>query len=176
LHCASLAGKADVVELLLENGANVDSTDNQGFTALHLATKERHETVVRLLLSKRPRLTVRAEDKEGYLPIHFSCSQLSILKMLLDHGADIKSTTNTGKSLMHLAAILGNIEVVEFLKSKGMPIDLRDNENKTPFQLATVHGNELKELLSPETADRQQQNSIDDGTGNKNREISETQH
>ena len=41
LHVAVEVGHIDVVRLLLENGANVDETDQWGGTALHLAVLRR---------------------------------------------------------------------------------------------------------------------------------------
>ncbi|KAH8691002.1 ankyrin repeat-containing domain protein [Phaeosphaeriaceae sp. PMI808] len=43
-------GYADVVELLIQNGANVDQFDDEGYTALHRAAAKNQSDVVRLLL------------------------------------------------------------------------------------------------------------------------------
>jgi 26S proteasome non-ATPase regulatory subunit 10 len=37
LHWAASAGHLDIVTYLLENGAEVDKTDDGGWTALHIA-------------------------------------------------------------------------------------------------------------------------------------------
>ena len=37
LHEATSSGKPDIIELLLENGANVDSKSNGKYTPLHIA-------------------------------------------------------------------------------------------------------------------------------------------
>ena len=37
LHEATSSGKSDIIELLLENGANVDSKSNGKYTPLHIA-------------------------------------------------------------------------------------------------------------------------------------------
>lgn len=43
LHCAAGQGRRDVVEMLIERGADVNTKDAYGWTALHWASKKRHE-------------------------------------------------------------------------------------------------------------------------------------
>ena len=55
---ASETGHIDVVRLLLENGADVDSHHNGGWTALMPASQNGHLEVVHLLLQNRAAETV----------------------------------------------------------------------------------------------------------------------
>lgn len=52
LHIASRLGNVDIVMLLLQHGAAVDSTTKDLYTALHIAAKEGQEEV-RSLLGRR---------------------------------------------------------------------------------------------------------------------------
>jgi len=49
LHTAAIAGQAAAAEFLLENGAEVNATDNKGHTPLYWAKKEAHEDLAELL-------------------------------------------------------------------------------------------------------------------------------
>ena len=49
---AACDGYTDVVELLVEKGANIDAKDNAGDSALTLATASRRTEVVKLLQEK----------------------------------------------------------------------------------------------------------------------------
>lgn len=49
LHIASRLGNVDIVMLLLQHGAVVDSTTKDLYTALHIAAKEGQEEVITLL-------------------------------------------------------------------------------------------------------------------------------
>ena len=48
---ASNDGRLAAVELLLENGADVNAKDKKGWTALKLATHQGHKEIVELLKS-----------------------------------------------------------------------------------------------------------------------------
>ena len=67
LHAAALAGRADAVRLLLENGAAVHTATNLSETALHLAAREGHADVVQLLLSHSA--AAHALSRSGATPL-----------------------------------------------------------------------------------------------------------
>ena len=58
------------MELLLENGATVDSEDNDQDTPLHLAAQEGHDKVVDMFLGAGA--SVSSKDKNGWTPLHFA--------------------------------------------------------------------------------------------------------
>ncbi|OAL50220.1 ankyrin [Pyrenochaeta sp. DS3sAY3a] len=77
-------GFADVVELLIQNGANVNQFDDEGYTALHRATLGNHFEVVRLLLQagcKMQRSTKLKSFDRG-----FRTHQYSALWYACSHG------------------------------------------------------------------------------------------
>jgi len=52
LHYAARNGKTEIAQLLLKNGADVNFIDNDGDTALIMATIQRNIDIVRLLLDR----------------------------------------------------------------------------------------------------------------------------
>jgi len=58
---AALYGYKDIVQLLLENGANIDHQNNDGQTALNLAAMRRHRDVVQLLLDRRANTRLKTD-------------------------------------------------------------------------------------------------------------------
>lgn len=50
LHIASRLGNVSIVQILLQNGAAVDSVTRDNYTALHIAAKEGQEEVASILL------------------------------------------------------------------------------------------------------------------------------
>lgn len=62
---AAREGKLEILKLLIESGANVDSQDSFGRTALHFSAEEGHLEIVRALLEKGAK---KQKDKEGMSP------------------------------------------------------------------------------------------------------------
>ena len=63
LISASLFGKTDIVKILLDAGANINFTNNDGSTALHAAAFFCRPEIVKLLLEKRADKTIRNKYK-----------------------------------------------------------------------------------------------------------------
>ena len=70
LHIAAQNGYLEIVELLLEHGANPNVQDNDGRTPLHYAVENCHVDVARVLLDHGADPTIR--DNEGMTPLDYS--------------------------------------------------------------------------------------------------------
>ena len=58
------------------------------------------------------------------------------LKALLDSGLDINAADRGGRTALHLAAILGQVELARYLLTRGADINARNNPGRTPLMLA----------------------------------------
>ena len=89
LHYATSQGHQNVVELLLNMGADSNLANKGGCTPLHLAAISNNEDIVKLLINKGANPNVA--DMNGKTPIHFTeiNGQKDVVKMLLDAGADM---------------------------------------------------------------------------------------
>ncbi|KAJ8548552.1 hypothetical protein ON010_g11120 [Phytophthora cinnamomi] len=99
-----------VVKLLLRHGAKTEARDNDGKTALFLATNDELFEVAKLLLENGAHLD--AQDSIGRSPLH-ACLRASPEQSVL---------------------------VTNLLVSCGAPIDLPDNAGETPFTIVVRHG------------------------------------
>lgn len=108
LHVAVMLQDADMVRLLLNNGAVVDARDAQGRTGLHVASLNGNMTIASLLLDKH-----EADGKDG-----------------------IDVATAAGQTPMYLACWRGHLELAQRLQSSGASIMRVDNEGKTMLQRA----------------------------------------
>jgi ankyrin repeat protein len=79
----------DVVNILLENGADVNFQRNDGATALFIACEMNYRTIVRLLLSYGADVNHRRDNKST--PLFMVCCKgyASIVTMLLIRNADL---------------------------------------------------------------------------------------
>ncbi|XP_028851894.1 tankyrase, TRF1-interacting ankyrin-related ADP-ribose polymerase b isoform X2 [Denticeps clupeoides] len=103
LHFAAGFGRKDVVEHLLQTGANVHSRDDGGLIPLHNACSFGHAEVVGLLLCQGA--DPNARDNWNYTPLHEAAikGKIDVCIVLLQHGADPNIRNTDGKSALDLA-------------------------------------------------------------------------
>jgi len=85
LHLASLRGDTEIVELLLEAGANVNIKNKFGWTPLHLAAREGHIDIVQMLLEAGA--NIGAKNKFGRTPLDYAVKHrhTDIVRMLVSN-------------------------------------------------------------------------------------------
>ncbi|KAF7648259.1 hypothetical protein LDENG_00159820 [Lucifuga dentata] len=103
LHFAAGFGRKDVVDHLLQTGANVHARDDGGLIPLHNACSFGHSEVVSLLLCQGA--DPNARDNWNYTPLHEASikGKIDVCIVLLQHGADPNIRNTDGKSALDLA-------------------------------------------------------------------------
>lgn len=156
-----------IIQLLIENGANVNQCIQRGefagYTALHLAAQYDDVDLIRMLNphSEAPTNLGGGETKpknvftKNYsgataLSIAASCGNLNVVEALLQYLTDeeeklelINSRDNNGNTALHLAANLGFTKVVEFLLSNGAHNSIQNN-----------YGKSAKDIIEPNNTDQ----------------------
>lgn len=89
LFWAATRGHRDVVELLLDHGARVNSKDRSNLTALHIAVTGEHKDVVSLLLDRNARIEGKASYGDTPLIRAIQASSKEVIKLLLERGARV---------------------------------------------------------------------------------------
>ncbi|XP_035793882.1 protein phosphatase 1 regulatory subunit 12A-like isoform X6 [Anopheles albimanus] len=97
------AGDKDEVEYLLQDGADIDTANVDGLTALHQACIDDNLDMVEFLVQKGA--DVNRKDNEGWTPLHAtaSCGFLSIARYLIENGADLAAINSDGELPVDLA-------------------------------------------------------------------------
>eukprot|EP01112_Ceratiomyxa_fruticulosa_P012857 TRINITY_DN3582_c0_g4_i1.p1 TRINITY_DN3582_c0_g4~~TRINITY_DN3582_c0_g4_i1.p1 ORF type:complete len:530 (-),score=111.01 TRINITY_DN3582_c0_g4_i1:977-2566(-) len=106
LLVASSVGNARIVRFLLSVGASPTARDNQGQTALHLASINNHRKSAEHLLSHRiTKAILNRRDKAGFTCLHHAVVQghKKMAKILIDHGIKVAKPTKQGLGVLHLA-------------------------------------------------------------------------
>ncbi|KAK8735541.1 hypothetical protein OTU49_005432 [Cherax quadricarinatus] len=100
---ACAAGDKQEVLRLLEKGADIDTANVDGLTALHAACIDDNLDMVEFLVEQGT--DVNKGDMEGWTPLHAtaSCGFNSIAKFLIDRGADLSLVNNDGDLAIDIA-------------------------------------------------------------------------
>ncbi|XP_040572381.1 uncharacterized protein [Lepeophtheirus salmonis] len=113
------SGQTNLVLSLLKIGAPV-TIDNDGQTALHLASAAGHESVVDALIQSG--CDVSIQDFTGHTPLQRAAAEghIDILKLLIKNGANIDHQDEVhGNTSLHEAAWKGFSQSVQFLTRVG---------------------------------------------------------
>lgn len=123
---AAYRGDLDEVKTLLDAGADVNSLDEEGATALIQACMQGHPAIVKVLVEAGADLEKR---KGAYqTPISYACSDSKheILTYLIDRGADTSFEDQYGVTLLLGAARYGHPKVLRTFLDLGLPREDRD--------------------------------------------------
>lgn len=148
--------KHEIVEILVNHGADIDARDIWDTSPLHYAAAGNMDSrVVKLLLEGGA--SVDASNKDGWTPLHMAASFNSnpaISELLLDYGADMEARTIVGTPLHH-AAMNWSPEVAELLLKKGADINAQNDEMMTPLHKTAEFGHlpYIAKLLLDRNAD-----------------------
>eukprot|EP00744_Colponema_vietnamica_P024936 GILI01036504.1.p1 GENE.GILI01036504.1~~GILI01036504.1.p1 ORF type:complete len:275 (-),score=7.77 GILI01036504.1:84-908(-) len=138
LMMATLALRIDVMEVLLEGGANTAVQEGNGKTSLHLAALTGSVEAVRLLL--RYGCDVSAADARGQTALHSESLSSNVIAELTFGGCDLYAQTVKGDTPLHETARSGSPESITLLVSE-MPDVVVYNHNKaTPLHIAADYG------------------------------------
>ncbi|TQD91516.1 hypothetical protein C1H46_022914 [Malus baccata] len=115
---AARRGDLKNVELLLQNGADINCCDQYGLTALHAAAIKGHKDVARVLI--RFGSDLESQDGEGHAPLHMAVvgGSLETVKILVHGGANVNAKSNGGATPLYMATAMGYDDITEFLTSR----------------------------------------------------------
>ncbi len=140
LHEAVGSGRKELVQCLLDKGADVNAKEQRGWTPLHMAVDAGAWNIVELLLAKGA--AVNAEDSQGATPFWYAKKRGNeeMADLLRRHGA--QEQTPPIASLPE-AARDGDLETVKFLVARRADVNAGDNRLAgTALHLAASFGRE----------------------------------
>ena len=125
LMIAAGKGNSDIVKVLLANGANVFLQNEKGETALSLARKNQHSSIVYRLAKLFRKASIKefsrnsedvkiTKDQTPLMTAAFNGNVVQ-LKKLIETGADLEETDSIGRTALFYALLHDEVYAAEFL-------------------------------------------------------------
>jgi hypothetical protein len=101
----------EIIQFLLDYGADIEIADGRGWTALHNAIWKKNNKVAKLLIERKANVNAQVKSPggenwaEGWTPLHFALDHgyFKIAKVLLDNGVDPNMRNDDDKTPSDLA-------------------------------------------------------------------------
>jgi ankyrin repeat protein len=105
----------EMMQILIDNGADAGARDTQGKTAVHVAASCGDTALLSLLFKGGASINIR--DIHDQTPLHYAVRYDSpdIVDFLVRNGADLRIINSTGTSVLTMARIGGNPKIIESL-------------------------------------------------------------
>lgn len=147
IRAARMGDLDECKRIFRERNININARDVEKHTALFLASRGRHVSVVSWLLENGADVRVKSESDQT--PLHAVCwskqvddpRMLEVARLLLEHGQDVNVLNRTGHAPLHWASYYGHVGLVRLLLEKGADASLINAEGETALDKARRGGN-----------------------------------
>ena len=157
LHFAAARGHANIVENLLDHGADVNVGDRMGATALSLAVNANRQSVVKTLLEGGasvdglvlcPAYGAELEESElrrrSYgtpLIMATKNEHVEIIELLIKYYPEMTLSDGLGMTALHHAATIGNVQIIDILiEHRAAYMTMTDVHGRTALHHAAMNG------------------------------------
>jgi len=125
LGLASYAGRKEIVQLLITNGADINIVDDSGETALLLAADTGNIEIAELLLKAGADISKRSKSGVSAIDAASQKGHYQIVKLLIEHRVDVNGKVKGDISPLYVASQNGHADVV------GLLLENKANPNST---------------------------------------------
>lgn len=155
LHLAAYWGNLEAAVELLSHGANPNTEDRWGTTALSIAEVEKHFPVAIALVEKGAAIDEKKVDMKELLFAAIRLGNVKAVTSLLKNGADVLSRNSEGVAAIQLAKQSGNGEMMKILRSHPSFLyrvrkATEDKNQATPGRIDEIREDESEGLDSKE--------------------------
>lgn len=133
-------GNVDLVELIMNHGANVNMQDNDGWSALLLASRYGHGDVVKKLLDNGAEVNIRNNNKSSPLMLACRNGYSFVAQVLINKGAEVNMKNNDNWSSLMLASHNGHIDTVKVLLANHADVNIQNKDGSTALGIVRKKG------------------------------------
>jgi uncharacterized protein len=140
---AASLGRGERVRELLENDRwLVIGWSADGFTALHFACFFSEEEMAKLLLASGAEVNAVARNAMKVRPLHSAAASrnVTLVRILLEHGASPNVSQQGGWTPLHSAAQHGDEAMIEQLMKHGAQLSAKSDDGSTAADIARKNG------------------------------------
>ena len=142
LHIAAAYGHLSLCKTLIDkDNFDVDTADNQGFTALHRSAQSGSYEIVKLLTDRGADIYLKAKAEETCLHVAAAFGHLNLCETLINkHNFDVNMADNAGFTALHRSVQSGSYELVIFFANKGTDIHLKTEGGENCLHISATYG------------------------------------
>ncbi|KAF4331582.1 serine threonine phosphatase 6 regulatory ankyrin repeat subunit b [Fusarium beomiforme] len=126
--------------MLLKRGAVVNQADKQGLTALHTASSSGDVDIIRVLLSHKPKLDLRAKRFGTALYCAVTKVSMDVVMALIEAEVPINELDVYGDTASHIAVRMARTSILRILVRHGADLSILNSTCQTPKDLANSIG------------------------------------
>ncbi len=146
------SGSNFLADILIKNVVGINAKYKDGNTALMVALTERDFDKAKFLIDNEADTNAKSED--GISPLSLVIrmeehNEVDMVKYLLQNCANANDADSLGQSLLHIAAVRTNLEVIDLLFKYGANPHAKDHAGNIPAQYAS--NQEVTEYLTQKT-------------------------
>lgn len=139
--CALNVNNYELIIYLLEHGANVNVRDKDRLTPLsflcrtyeRINNKQQIDNLINIILNhdtliKPPNInaTVNVQTSFGHTPLSFCDDSATLIKLLIEHNANINLQNIEGINALHMTAVVNNLEGITHLIEHGANVNVQN--------------------------------------------------
>src|SRR6266702_2301563 len=153
LDLASYYKKPEILRVLLDHSAKVNTETDFGETVLHGVSCVKYESQEERVHAAQPLLErsmdVNAQRKDDCTPLHIASyhGKFEVVRLLLDHGAAAHAETNNGDNPLHkvscksqVKSLEDSVRVARLLLERGVDVNVQSKHKWTPLHFASHYG------------------------------------
>jgi ankyrin repeat protein len=124
----------------MEAGAAIEAQTSQQHTPLHIAGKNGHAEVCRVLMEAGA--AVEARNAHQFTPLNYATQEghVEVCRILMKAGAAVDARSDQQFTSLHIAAQEGHDQVCRMLMEAGAAVEAQDDRQFTPLHFAALKG------------------------------------
>ncbi len=145
LQLAAYQGHDDIVQLLIDGGADIHFKNYNGATAIYCACIHGHIKVIQLLIDHGANI-----NESLWTPLHAASANnySNVVKLLINSNVLIDKQCGNGNTALYLACEQGHINIVKLLLCAQADINIKNKNNTTCLMIALINGfSDIAKLL-----------------------------